>query len=357
MSLVAPLSASVTTPAATWAVVPMGDLHDPVNTFWQVFVQPAGQADWSLVTPPGVADNGGLVLAPAGGDSAAVGFEPSQALSFSPLAQTTDLGRHWTSSGLVPGLAPVPDALAGTGVGTAVALERRSDGTVVTSSRGFGDWHVLATRAGLAGASGTRTCSVGSLTAVTENATGGVLVGTTCRHAGTVGIFTERNGTWTSVGPHLGPRLATAPVRVLRLTTGSTGTTTLLGVGRGAQTGVAAAWSPSGGAPWTVSAPLVLGSSARIVSTGVGPAGQLVVLTERSTGVLTLSVTTGVGSGWRTLPTPPPGTQTVAVDQGGGFDALSVDHSTLTDWVLGPSSTAWQKARTSSVPIQYGSSS
>ena len=56
----APLSTSLVTPQGTWAVAVMGGSAASENNFWQVFVRPAGASRWSLVTPEGVADNGGL---------------------------------------------------------------------------------------------------------------------------------------------------------------------------------------------------------------------------------------------------------------------------------------------------------
>ena len=110
--LSAPLPAAMTTGTGTWAVVPMGHLGDLLNTFWQVFYRPNGGSRWALVTPPGVADNGGLVAHDEGAGSLTIGFQPSQNLLISPLAYTSDLGRTW-SPGLVPQpLARHPDALA-----------------------------------------------------------------------------------------------------------------------------------------------------------------------------------------------------------------------------------------------------
>ena len=57
----APLSTSLVTPQGTWAVTVMGGPAADENNFWQLFVRPAGATRWSLVTPAGVADNGGLV--------------------------------------------------------------------------------------------------------------------------------------------------------------------------------------------------------------------------------------------------------------------------------------------------------
>ena len=44
----------------------MGGSAADHNNFWQLFVRPAGTGSWRLVTPPGVATNGGLVVASPG---------------------------------------------------------------------------------------------------------------------------------------------------------------------------------------------------------------------------------------------------------------------------------------------------
>ncbi len=55
----------------------MGGSAASHNNFWQLFVRPAGSAEWKLVTPPGVADNGGLVTADVGAQSLITGI-PAQ---------------------------------------------------------------------------------------------------------------------------------------------------------------------------------------------------------------------------------------------------------------------------------------
>ncbi len=106
-----PLATSLVTAQGTWAVAVMGGSAAAENNFWQLFVRPRGASRWSLVTPQGVADNGGLVAAGAG-PSLLVGFRPSQGLAFSPLATSTDTGKNWTPGLLDADLADVPDALA-----------------------------------------------------------------------------------------------------------------------------------------------------------------------------------------------------------------------------------------------------
>ena len=91
------LDTSLDTTAGTWAAVVMGGSAAQDNNFWQLFIRPAGSTRWKLVTPPGTADNGGLVLADAGG-SLITGFRPSQNLTYTPLIQTSDGGQAWAST-------------------------------------------------------------------------------------------------------------------------------------------------------------------------------------------------------------------------------------------------------------------
>jgi hypothetical protein len=78
-----------------------------------LFVRPAGSTQWKLVTPPGAADNGGLVVADAGGQSLITGFRPSQYLTYTPLTATRDGGQVWAPAGpLDAAVANIPDALA-----------------------------------------------------------------------------------------------------------------------------------------------------------------------------------------------------------------------------------------------------
>ena len=102
-----PLGTSLVTAQGTWAIAVMGGSAASHNNFWQLFVRPPNASRWSLVTPEGVADNGGLVAAGASA-SLVVGFRPSQDLSYSPLATSTDTGKNWTPGLLDADLADTP---------------------------------------------------------------------------------------------------------------------------------------------------------------------------------------------------------------------------------------------------------
>ena len=112
-SVPTPLATSVRGSGGTWATVAMGDLGQPLNTFWQLMFRPDGSGKWTdHVEATATATNGGLVLA-GGGGPLIVGVRPSNDLTFSPLISTTNAGRSWSNGLLDEGLASRPDALAG----------------------------------------------------------------------------------------------------------------------------------------------------------------------------------------------------------------------------------------------------
>ena len=130
-----PLATSVHASGGTWATVPMGDLGQPLNTFWQLLFRPDGSASWSdRVEATAVATNGGLVLA-GGGQALVVGVRPSNLLTFSPLIATTNAGRSWSNGLLSQGLAPRPAALA-TGPAQTLAIVEGRGGTKVVRATG-----------------------------------------------------------------------------------------------------------------------------------------------------------------------------------------------------------------------------
>lgn len=354
--LTAPLAATVSGSEQAWAVVAMGDLGDPLDTFWQVFSRPAGGGgSWSLVTPPGVADNGGVVVASIGA-GATVGFEPSQDLRFSPVATSADGGSTWSPSLLPSGLVDTPGALAASGAGTAALLRSGSRGgtSVVFAAPGESTWRTLATtdRLGAAG----RACGVGAVTAVSFDGSGHLLVGTTCGRGGTVGIFAggaPSSPTWRLAGPVLAGAWRGADTSVLRLVEDPSGLTGLVAAERGSERSVFVVHQSVVGGSWSVSVPFLLAPSDAVASSGFG-ADSVVVLVDTGTG-RTLESVADVGGGWDLLPPPPAGTAAVAV-LGGEIDALAVHTTRMVAWRLEPGATAWQDVQSVDVPIQFGSS-
>jgi hypothetical protein len=355
-SITAPLVATSATGSGEFAVVAMGRIGDPLNTFWELFSRARAASRWTLVTPPGVADNGGLVVSPGPNSMLLTGFEPSQDLAFSPLALSSDDGGSW-ASGLVPGgLAPVPDALAASSGAEALALLRSGGGEVVRSTGNPSDWSVLVGRHGLESSAAGRSCGVGTLTAVAVDDSVGPLVGTTCTASGIVGIFGRVDGVWRLVGPRLGGTPGSGATKVLRLVDVNRVTSGLVAETRASRTSLIGVAGSTAGR-WSRSSALPLAPGTRIVSTGVEPGGGFVVLTSRPRGGPVIDRETGPGGAWRSLPTPPTDTAAVVVGSDGAVDALSEALVQLTDWRLDIAAGTWSKIETVTVPIQFGSSS
>ena len=344
------LATSLVTSTGTWAVAVMGGLAAEHNNFWQLFVRPTATGKWRLATPPGVASNGGLVLASPGGRSVVAGFRPSQDLSFSPLATTHDNGTAWTPGLLGAALADVPDALAASPSGGRL-LALLASGQVQLSGPGGTGWARLATRRALAASPAGGRCGLGSLTAAAFSPSGVSLLAGSCARPGMAGIFAYAGGTWHLAGPALPASYARERVTVLRLTTTAGTTMALLAAGSGTTARLLAAWSTGGGAHWALSPPLPLRGT-KLTSASSGPDGTVVVML---TGNHAQTIT-GPAGAWRPLPALPPGTATLAPGPTGGWDALAVHSTKLTVWQLPPGRTAWAATQTISVPIVFGSS-
>jgi hypothetical protein len=342
----APLATSMTTTGgATWAIVAMGGSAAAENRFWELFTPPAG-GQWKLATPPGVADNGGLVAA-GGPASVTVAFRPSQGLTFSPLAVTSDGGKTWGTGLLDAPVASVPDALAA-GDGTTLAL--LGDGTVEQGTAAGANWTRLAAPGAIASSAAGRRCQVTGLTAVAYTPSETPLAAASCARPGIVGIFARSAGTWEAAGPAVTGGLAGHPITVVRLTGTATGDVALLQAGTGSAASLIAAWT-SDGVHWTTSSPIGAGAG-QVTASGTGPgAAAWVLFADGRAYAISGPCTT-----WPLLPPPPPGTATLAAGPGSAFEALAAAGGTLTVYRLS-SAGAWDKLQTLAVPIQYGSSS
>jgi hypothetical protein len=344
------LATSLDTAAGTWAVTVMGDSAASHNNFWQLFAMPPGSTSWKLVTPPGTADNGGLVLA-AAGRSLITAFRPSQSLAYPPLTATSDGGKAWASTGPLDGaLANVPDALAAA-PGNARLLALLADGTAELAAPAYTRWKTIATRRSVAATPAGRHCGLQALTAVAFTPAGLPLLAGTCSRPGTPAIFASTGGTWDLAGPTLPAAMSRERITVLRLITTADQTVALLAVGTGHTASLLAAWSADNGRRWALSPALPL-SGAPPASASFGTQGTVAVITAGGRA----DVITSRGIHWQALPALPPGTATLAPGPGRTFDALTVHRATLTVWQLSPGGTAWTHAQTINVPIQYGSS-
>jgi hypothetical protein len=347
----ASMATSTVAGGVSWAVIPVS--ADP--PFWEVFARGGNSGAWRLVTPPGVADNGGLVAAASGPSSLTVAVRPSQDLLFSPLAETANGGATWSAGEPIDAaMAASPDALAADGKHLAAVL---SDGTVETSADAGATWSAVAKPGALAAAPAGKGCggavrvtSVSFWMTSTE-----LLAAGTCGTGGTTAEF--------SYSPGDGWQRLRLPVsgQVVRLTGGMT-------LVRG-KSGLAALWRGAGwyayaplngetgpaAAAVTQSAPLPV-SGAVIASGTLGPGKAWVLLPGgRAATVSALATVTG-GPQWTLLPPVPGRTAVLASGPGGAVDALTVSGETLTVWRLAAGATTWSKVQAVGVPVQRGSS-
>jgi hypothetical protein len=344
------LNTSSATAAGTWAVAVMGGPASQDNNFWQLFVRPAASSQWQLVTPPGTADNGGLVVADAS-QSLVTAFRPSQDLTYTPLIQTGDGGQAWSALGpLDASMASAPDALAAPSSGSTM-MALLTDGTAEQTAGGSAGWKTLATPRTIAATTASRSCGLSAFTAAGYTPSGVPLLAGVCSQPGTAGIFAAIGGTWQQAGPQLPPVYAREDVTVLRLTRSAIQLVTLLAVGSGNDVSLLAGWSADNGGHWTLSPALPLGGAA-VGSASFGSAGAVAVIAGSRAHVVA-----GSGGQWQSLPALPRGTATLAPGTGGEPEALAVTAaSTLTVWQLVPGASDWTKAQVIHVLIQYGSS-
>ena len=328
----------------------MGGSAATHNNFWQLFVRPAGTGRWKLVTPPGVADNGGLVVTDAGGRSLITAIRPSQYLTYTPLSVTRDGGGTWAVAGpLDAALADSPDALAAA-PGTGRLLALLSSGAAKIAVPGYTRWATLVSRRTLAATPAGRRCGLGDLTAATFTPAGAPLLAGSCSRPGTAGIFAFLNGAWQAAGPAPPASLARMRITVLRLTRTLTGTVALLEAGTGPTASLIAAWS-TGSGHWVLSSPVRLGG-ARLTSASFGPDGAAAIILDGKRA----ETISGPSHSWGLLPALPPGTATLAPGTVSGFGALAVHRTKLTVWQLQEGSAAWRVTQVVKVPIQFGSS-
>jgi hypothetical protein len=338
-----PLATSFASAAgASWAIVEMGGSAAQENNFWQLFVRPAGATTWRLATPLGVADNGGLVVASPASGSLVTGFRPSQLLTYSPLAASTDNGANWSPAGPINhGLADAPDALAAGPDGSLIALT--SSGAELGHRLGAA-WTRLSTASSLGATPAGKSCGVTGLTAAAFSG-GTPMLAASCDRPGVAGIFADSGGTWHAAGPAGSASLAGADIDVLRLAAAGPGLVALLKAGTGPTASIVAAWY--NGSQWTVSAPL---RAATLKSTAIGPGGSVGVILNASHGATLV----GPGTAWHALPALPKWAATLALGPSGQVDAIAASGGTFSAWRLAPA--GWSLAQTIHVDIPYGSS-
>ncbi len=352
-----PLTSTLSTPTDSWAVVAMGHLRQPLNTFWQMFVTPGHTRRWALVTPPGVADNGGLVMAAPAAGRLVTGFRPSQELAVSPV-ETSDHPGRWVvpaSSAPVPdgGLADLPDVLSSGASGAlALALGSGGDSAVLAGTSGLAGWHQVTSLGALAAQHSVASCDLTELTGVAITDAGGYVAGA-CASPGVAAVLRLGTGAGsaTLAGP-TSPAWAHDDIQVIRLTDTAGRLATLLRLTSGGRVSYAAAWTRPGSSDWRVSPTLTAGGT--LVSTGIGATGGFVVETAGARGTGPQAAVVTAGGAWTRLPSLPLGTTAVA-DSVAGPVALVTGANTFADYRL-TSAHEWARAESFGVSIPYGSS-
>jgi hypothetical protein len=234
-----PIATATSTSGASWAIVRSGGAAVG-GKFWQLLVRPAGSTTWRLATPPGVADNGGLVVTGAANGTMTAGFVPNELLKFTPLASSTDTGTHWTQGLLSAGLSAAPSALAAVPGGRLVAIT--SKGAAEESGHDGSGWTSLTTLRSLAATPAGRSCGLTALSAVAVGRAGTPLVAGACSRSGKVGIFVRSAGGWGFAAESQRGTGLNEPVRVLQMVSLASGTDVLLAVGSGPGEIVRPAW-------------------------------------------------------------------------------------------------------------------
>jgi hypothetical protein len=350
-ALSTPLATSLPSAAGSWALLPAGASSGEEH-FWELLHRGASNANWSLVTPPGVQDNGGLAIA-AAGSTLLAGFIPSYNLHFSPLALTSDGGATWTPDLLPGGLTAVPDSLALSSDGRAYALLAKDGGEIVVRNVPGGEWRSLTTSRALAAAPVAGGCGLTSIDAIASAPSGGLLVGGACAHTGQIGEYAYTRGGWRAAAPPTPAALRGDVNRVLSLVSTSGTKFTLVDFPSASQNTLIAAWSTDEGHSWTEAPPQVMGAREGLIAAGPAPHSHTFLLVSTPHGN---RLRIGAPSTpWRATPRPPAGTATVALSGAGEVDALAVHGYNIADWRLVGTPPAWQRVGTLHVSVSVSS--
>lgn len=366
---VAPLAGSFTTSTGEWVNLPMGS--SGLNRFWELVAGTAAGRRWALATPPGVADNGGLVTAGNPGRADVVaGFIPSQYLSVSPLETSDDGGRSWGRPAILPaGLVAGPGSLSlaplaggSDGVPDITALIGPGRGQVVAGPAIGSAWRKVTNATALGSTRSGRSCRPSRLTGVAVGPAGTTYVSSRCSRPGAAGVFRSVGSSWRLTGPVLPPTSKARPVTVLRLAPTLTGTAMLLSWDAGHRLSVIAAWSPSGSTDWSRTPVLTLPDQSSVTAIGLGPTGTLGIVVALPADAHGggkgewIYEATPANRSWSRLPSPPQGTVSVLPSRSAGSEAFVTHRTTLTVFSLSPGTSRWHRTARLHVKIPYGSS-
>ncbi|MGB9112774.1 MAG: hypothetical protein WCF24_08625 [Acidimicrobiales bacterium] len=350
---VSSFATSVSIGGTTYAAIPMGELGDQSNTFWQLFRLRAGSTHWQLATPPGIADNGGLVIEGGTPSALSVAIRPSQYLTFTAIATA---GEHssWSNGGLIPGaLVGEPTTFVGTN-SVAFAAVNTGGGAILRSKAGGLHWAKIASASSLTNVA-AGACRVSSVQSLATGAGSSLYAGANCSSGDRAGVFEYVASSWREIGPKLSALGDHASRSVLLLSTSTRGLVAVIVTSSSSTTRLVTARSSSDAKAWETSPSMTLPSSASIISTGA-LGTSVVYVVWRNNGVF--AAISRANGRWQMLPKLPQDAETVAVPPGSSapIDALGGHRSTFFAWRLDPRTSHWQQTETINVPIIYGSS-
>ena len=189
----APLTSAVSTSSDSWLMLPMGELSDPSNTFWQLLHAAPGSSHWSVVTPEGSQTTEACSWEPPAGPLLS-GSSRASCSTTPHWPRASTAAPRGAPSSCPAGLTARPDALAyGSGPGPSPS----SSGTRCCPPH-------RACRAGPCSSpppgspAPSRAAGSPLSTPSPSLPTGSPLVATGCRN-GVVGMFTKQGGAWRSV--------------------------------------------------------------------------------------------------------------------------------------------------------------
>lgn len=355
------LITAVAEAGSTWSIVPIGGAAGKPDSFWQLLIRSPATGRWRLATPPGVADNGGLVVAAAGTGMLTAAFVPSALLTFTPLASTADDGAQWAPGLLAAHLAAEPGALATLPGGWLLAIAAK---TAEVSGPGGGRWTSLISVRRLAATAAGRACGLTALTGAAANPADAGLAGAAagpigtalltgdCDRPGQVGIFARAGTGWRQAGPTVPGADSADRITVLRLASSSAGMVALLAAGTGPDEVLIPAWTTGHAATWTVGQPFALhGSRLESISLGAGSQWGLVLSGRRGA---VLGPPAGAGQpapklSWPT-PIPLPASTAALLPGQRQLTALAPGDSSVLIWQLAAGG-SWRRIQAIGVPV------
>ena len=211
---------STSTPSGNFATLAMGHIGDPLETFWQLFVQRTGSRsflDESVALA--IATNGGLLLGPGDPHQMSVAARPSVKLQFTPVLTQRGTTTDWTPGAPLPGAAT---AFA-TKSGALIAIVGSgASASLVEASRSGSGWHTIATLKTLEHLTPLARCGPIALTAAAFGPSGDPMIGLACAKDSSSGLYELHAGVWRSIAPSTSMAQGTDSVLYLTSNAGAT---------------------------------------------------------------------------------------------------------------------------------------